>query len=109
MKEINLTLENKVSNKIMAEISLPGFVHKKMDIVICHNGKERKILLSPGESMKIEEEIREDKAQIDFKVSNTWSPKQILKSEDARELGVFVESLTLVGKDGNVTDLKENM
>ena len=109
MKEINLALENKVSNKVVAEISLPGFVRKKMDIVICHNEKERKVLLSPGESMKIEEEIREEKVQIDFKVSNTWSPKQILKSEDARELGVFVESLTLVGQDGKVTDLKEKM
>lgn len=109
MKEMNLALENKVSDKVVAEISLPGFVRRKMDIVICHNGKERKILLSPGESIKIEEDIREEKTQIDFSVSNTWSPKQILKSEDARELGFFVESLTLVGKDGNVTDLKENM
>ncbi len=108
MKEIFLALKDKTGGKVVAKLSLPEFVRMKVNVVIDHNGKERTIQLNPGESMEIEETIEDNRTQITFKLSKTWSPKAVLKSDDARELGILVEQLVFVTEAGETIDLKEN-
>lgn len=107
--EITVAQEAKVGWKIIGNISLPGFLRAKTNVVINHNGEERIVELAPGNGIEIKEEISAEKDQISITFSKTWSPKKILKSEDSRELGAMVENLVLVTQDGLEIDLKNNL
>lgn len=107
--EINLQLKDKVDGILKAKLSLPEFVGMKINVFVDYNGQRKNVVMEPGNSIEIEEKISDARAEVNVTMSKTWSPKRVLKSEDARELGVIVESLLLITESGEVVDLKENM
>lgn len=105
-KEITMYLKDRVGCTLHARLSLPEFVGMKAKVSITKNDVLCTEEISAPGTLNIKEEITDDKTQILIKVSKTWSPKSVLKSEDARELGVMVEELVLETKDGTKEDLK---
>ena len=109
MKDILLAFKNKKGARVAVKLVLPDFVNIKMSVTVNNNGTEKVLQLKSGESIEIDEELVSDNAQMDIKLSKTWSPKNVLKNEDARELGVMVESMILRTGTGEETDLKETL
>lgn len=106
--EVVLQMKQKPGAKVHAKLNLPGFVDSKLKLVLSHNGITKNILMNPGETVELVEELVEEKTELCIKCLKTWSPKTVLKSDDARELGVMVESLVLVTTEGEMMDLKAN-
>lgn len=104
---IVLQLKQKAGGKVRAKFNLPEFVDTKLKLVITHNGVAKTVWINPGETVNLMEELVEEKTELYIKCLKTWSPKTVLKSEDARELGVMVESLELVTAEGEMIDLKD--
>lgn len=76
-------------------VVLPQFVGMKEKIILRNNNSAKWFTMNPGDSLEITEKVHNDYTTISFRISKTWSPKAILKSEDKRNLGVLVESLML--------------
>lgn len=106
--EIVLQMKERAGAKIHAKLTLPEFVGTKLKVTVSHNGVVKNLLINPGESVELVEELAEERTEINIKCLKTWSPKNVLKNEDARELGVMVESLMLVTAEGEMKDLKDN-
>lgn len=103
--EVTVQLKNKIGGKVRIAISLPDFIRAKEKITLNHNGMVRQIVMQPGETIELEEKINNNCCAISISVNKLWSPKAVLKSEDARELGVMVNELTLE-INGDLIDLK---
>lgn len=107
-QEISIQMKGKAGAKMNAVLSLPEFVGIKIKLRIEHNGKKAQAIMNPGDSFSFEEALQENKEEINIYLSKTWSPQTVLKSEDARQLGVMIDKLELITADGETVDLKEN-
>lgn len=105
--EIFIQLKNRIGEKLRMKITMPEFTRLKEKIVIRNNEKAQWITLNPGDSYNLEEEIKDNCSTITLRMSKLWSPENILKSEDKRQLGILVESLTLESSSGEVINLKD--
>lgn len=100
-----IQLKNRVGGCLKIRILLPQFVGMKEKIILRNNDNAKWFTMNPGDSLDLAEKVDNENTTISFHVSKTWSPKAILKSEDARSLGVLVESLILE-TDNEVINLK---
>ena len=108
-KQISLLMKEKEGSEVKLKLTLPEFVGIKNKITVSNNGVVNSIMINPGESVMLEEKVTDSKSEIIITMAKTWSPKSVLKNEDARELGVMVEELTLHTPLDEVVDLKQNM
>lgn len=106
--QCTIQLKGKKGGILRIKISLPQFVELKEKIIVRNNESAKWYTINAGDRIDIEEEIKDDFTVISFHVSKTWIPKAILNTEDARNLGVMVESLMLE-INGEVTDLKNEI
>lgn len=90
-----IQLKNRVGGCLKMRVVLPQFVGMKEKIILRNNNSAKWFTMNPGDSLEITEKVHNDYTTISFRISKTWSPKAILKSEDKRNLGVLVESLML--------------
>lgn len=103
---IILQMKDRVGDSVKLKLCLPEFVKNSLRVTMDINGKSRKFVLKSGETINIGERIEHNEETIKIQLSRTWSPKDVMKSEDARKLGVMVEELLLISKDNQITDLK---
>lgn len=103
--EITIQLKDREGGKLKIQVSLPEFVGIKEKIVFENNGITRQIQMKSGDLVDLEEEITDKCSTITLRMSKLWSPKDVLKSEDTRKLGVMVNSLVLE-TNGEIIDLK---
>lgn len=106
--DIAIQLKDKKGSRLRARLSLPEFVGAKVKLCVVHNGNSQYYTLQPGKTVDVEETLMEDRTEINIHIPKTWSPRTVLKSEDARELGVAVEELKLIMADEEI-DLKVNI
>ena len=97
--EIVIQLKDREDSILRGKIILPEFTGMKMKILLENNGKRRQILLKSGDSIELEEKITSNCATVILRMSKTWSPQEVLKNNDVRELGVFLEDLKLETAD----------
>ncbi len=103
--EISIQLKDRDGGKLRMNISLPEFVGRKVKTVLRNNDRVRQIIINPGETLDLEEDIVGRHSTITLSFNRPWSPKEALKTEDARELGVMVNEL-LLQLDNETIDLK---
>ena len=109
MKEIVIAQVNEQGGRVIARLSLPRFVHRRVNVIVNHNGEERKMTLWPGKCILIEEDIIREEDQLSITFSKTWSPQKALRNDDAREIGAMVECLTFINKNGQEIDLRSTV
>lgn len=103
--EITIQLKDREGGKLKIQVSLPEFVGIKEKIVFENNGITRQIQMKSGDLVDLEEEITDKCSTITLRMSKLWSPKDVLKSEDTRKLGVMVNRLVLE-TNGEIFDLR---
>ena len=108
MAEISIQLKDRVGGSVKGKLVLPEFVNEKIKVTLEHNGTVRELPINIGEAVEWSEEITCNRTEMRLRMSKTWSPKEVLKSEDARRLGVMVEELILITPQGDMENLKEN-
>lgn len=104
-KEILVKLNQKAGEKLKVRFSVPEFIKIDEKVKIEHNGIKKVVKVSCGDTVSLEEPVKNEYEEIKFTFSKTWSPKAVLKSEDERQLGVMVEEIS-VTDNGKTVNLK---
>lgn len=79
---------------------VPGQLDPKTKIII-KNGKNKRVLdYDRNDANEITEIIAEDCADIHFILSSTWNPDKLEHSGDTRELGVMMETMEMMTREG---------
>ena len=103
-----LQLKDKQGGKVRMQLALPEFVGMGEKLTIDNNGTVREVQMRPGEVLDLEEEIRDRHCTLTVRIGKTWSPREVLKSEDTRQLGVMMNGIVL-DCNGDTVDLKNMM
>lgn len=106
--EVVLQLKDKQGGKVRMQLALPEFVGMGEKLTIDNNGTVREVQMRPGEVLDLEEEIRDRHCTLTIRIGKTWSPREVLKSEDTRQLGVMMNGIVL-DCNGDTVDLKNMM
>lgn len=106
--EVSLQLKDKQGGRVRIQLELPEFVGINEKISIDNCGTVRQFQMNSGEVLDLEEDVSDKHCTITIRLSKTWTPKEVLKSEDTRQLGVMVNS-ALLDINGEAVDLKKLM
>lgn len=107
MTEVSVSLKDRTGGKIKGKLVLPEFVNDKIKVTIEQKRNSNEVLMEKGQVFEWTEDISDKRMDLSIRMSKTWSPKVVLKSEDDRQLGVMVEELLLITEQGEVINLKE--
>lgn len=108
-EKVVVHLKNKRNGVLKIKISVPDFLKAGNSVELKSGKYVKKIKLKPGSSRTISVDVLEDIFETEIDVKKMWRPSLKLKSDDMRELGVMVNSISLdySGKVVNLEELKE--
>ena len=96
--EVEVYLAQRKGMMLTLKAQNPEFTSINQELSFIQNGVEKKYTINKGETIDIEEPITEDHTEIILRIQKTWSPKEVLKSEDDRQLGIMIDKLLLAGE-----------
>lgn len=97
---VNFHLRKHKGDVLCIYFNAPGYLKAGTKLYIKNGKTKYKYKYNQGETHEILEIIQEDNIDIQLILSNTWNPQKVMQSEDNRELGIMIEKMELLTREG---------
>ena len=99
-RQVNFHIVKHEGDALKLAFRIPVHLNKRTKVYIKNGDKKVSYQYMPDERIEVAEIIKDDCVDVQLIVSSTWNPDKIMHSGDCRELGVMMENMEPVTRDG---------